>query len=149
MNGGSNASEDVLSAFTLLEEKVKRARDILRVPNAASSRPSPLAGGRNSSVYRCRAHLTSAENVSLLRTVSWFPQVGLFLNGLRIDSMVVGGPAYNSGLLDVGDVIVSIDGEEATEGNVEELVIGDDQPGSLLEVSVLKVAPVGASVRFD
>jgi C-terminal processing protease CtpA/Prc len=35
-------------------------------------------------------------------------QVGIMLAGFKIDKMVLGGPAHNSGLLRPGDVIVQV-----------------------------------------
>jgi hypothetical protein len=42
-------------------------------------------------------------------------QIGIMLCGLAIDSTVIGGPAYNSRLLDRDDVIVRVDGIAATQ----------------------------------
>ncbi len=37
------------------------------------------------------------------------PQVGIMLTGFKIDKMVLGGPAHNSGQLQHGDVIMQVD----------------------------------------
>lgn len=39
-------------------------------------------------------------------------QVGIMLNDLTIDNMVVGGPAYKCKQLDRGDTILRVDGVE-------------------------------------
>jgi hypothetical protein len=41
-------------------------------------------------------------------------QVGLLLQGCTIESMIVGGPAYNSRQLERGDVILKVDDVVAT-----------------------------------
>ncbi len=42
-------------------------------------------------------------------------QLGIMLCGLIVDSTVIGGPAYNSGQLERGDVILRVDGVLATQ----------------------------------
>jgi hypothetical protein len=72
-------------------------------------------------------------------------QVGLVLHGAVIESTIVGGPAYTSMQLGRGDVVLQIDGQEATDQNISSLLVGNDRPGSRL---VLSVAKGGSQVIF-
>ena len=60
------------------------------------------------------------------------------MNGTTIELTVVGGPAYNSKELEPGDTILKVDGQTATEANVKELLIGDDKPGSAVDIFLEK-----------
>jgi C-terminal processing protease CtpA/Prc len=65
-------------------------------------------------------------------------QVGIMLNDLIIDSMVIGGPAYKCKQLDRGDKIIKVDGYEVDENNFQAMLLGDDIPGSFVILTVLK-----------
>ena len=58
------------------------------------------------------------------------------LNGLTIDNMVVGGPAYNSGQLQQNDVISQIDGLPVSIENIHDALLGSDVPGSTVTITV-------------
>ncbi|KAJ1485142.1 hypothetical protein T484DRAFT_1946187 [Baffinella frigidus] len=60
------------------------------------------------------------------------------LDGVTIDSTVVGGPAHNSGQLTHGDTVVSIDGQGVTAANIRDLLVGSDVPGSEVVLEVEK-----------
>ena len=62
----------------------------------------------------------------------------MILDGTVVDSMVVGGPAFNTGQLDRGDTILSIDQQPASEDNLHALLVGSDTPGSSVTVTVRK-----------
>ncbi len=64
--------------------------------------------------------------------------MGLVLNGVEIETTIVGGPAFTSMCLDPGDVLLAVDGTYATENTVENLLIGCDKPGSLVTLTVAK-----------
>jgi hypothetical protein len=72
-----------------------------------------------------------------------FSQVGLVLEGTIIESTIVGGPAHTSMRLGRGDILLEVDGEEATDQNIGDLLVGNDRPGSRL---VLTVAKAGSEV---
>jgi C-terminal processing protease CtpA/Prc len=65
-------------------------------------------------------------------------QVGIMLNDLIIDNMVIGGPAYKCKQLDRGDKILKVDGVEVDEENFQTILLGDDIPGSPVVLTVLK-----------
>jgi C-terminal processing protease CtpA/Prc len=46
--------------------------------------------------------------------------------------MVAGAPARSSGKIDQGDVILAVNGQQATNDNIAQLIHGDDLPGSQL-----------------
>jgi hypothetical protein len=60
------------------------------------------------------------------------------LNGTTIDNVVVGGPAHNSRQLGPGDQILQVNNTPATKNNIYELLLGDDIPGSFVDISVSK-----------
>ena len=63
------------------------------------------------------------------------------MNGTMIENMVVGGPAYNSKQLEHGDVILEVDGQEAKNENIFEVLIGCDVPGSAVNIKLAKGGP--------
>jgi C-terminal processing protease CtpA/Prc len=65
-------------------------------------------------------------------------QVGIMLNDLIIDNMVIGGPAYKCKQLDKGDKIIKVDGYDVDENNFQKILLGDDIPGSSVILTVLK-----------
>lgn len=71
-------------------------------------------------------------------------QVGVMFASGVIDSMVVGGPAYNSRHLDKGDVVVEIDGNAVTSDNLSQLLVGCDVAGSAVTITVKKGGKTGA-----
>jgi S1-C subfamily serine protease len=60
------------------------------------------------------------------------------LTGVIIDSTVAGGPAFNSMKISRGDVILSVDGVTAMNENILQLLVGNDVPGSPVELCVAK-----------
>ncbi len=64
--------------------------------------------------------------------------VGLMVDGLTIDNIVIGGPAHNSGELNRGDRIVAVDFQSVTEDTLPDLLIGEDVPLSTVTLTVLK-----------
>jgi len=55
---------------------------------------------------------------------------------------IEGGPAFNSKQLHTNDVIIAIDGQEVKGPEILDLLIGNDKPGSVVELT-LKRASVG------
>ena len=60
------------------------------------------------------------------------------LNGMAIDNMVVGGPAYNSGKLEKGDQIIEVDHELVCLEDLQCKIIGADEPGSTVTITIRK-----------
>ncbi len=60
------------------------------------------------------------------------------INGRIVDSMVIGGPAYNSQQLNRGDVILKVDGVSVTNENILETMVGCDVPGSIVDLCIAK-----------
>jgi hypothetical protein len=54
--------------------------------------------------------------------------VGLVTQGLVVENMVVGGPAYTCAELDRGDIVTKVDGIDVTEETFPRAVIGVDLP---------------------
>jgi hypothetical protein len=66
--------------------------------------------------------------------------VGLMLEGCKIDNMLIGGPAHNSGELDKGDLIIAVDDVPVTPDTVHQRLLGKDVPGSFVCLTVQKPA---------
>lgn len=60
------------------------------------------------------------------------------MNGITVDNTVMGGPAYNSKQITHGDVILKVNGTIATKDNILDLLVGNDIPGSPVELRVAK-----------
>jgi hypothetical protein len=60
--------------------------------------------------------------------------VGIMVKETTIDELLAGGPAHMSKDFQRGDVILEIDGLTATSHNIIELLIGEDVPGSLIQL---------------
>ena len=71
--------------------------------------------------------------------------VGLLLTGVTIDTIVIGGPAHaHSTQIQRGDKILSVDGVAATADNVLTLLVGDDVPGSHVDLTLSKAGKAAA-----
>ena len=64
--------------------------------------------------------------------------VGLTLKGATIAGIIIGGPAFMSGQLSIGDVIVMVDRRVVTSDNLHDLLVGSDEPGSTVTITVIK-----------
>jgi hypothetical protein len=64
--------------------------------------------------------------------------VGLTLKGTTIAGITIGGPAFLSSRLSIGDVIVMVDRKNVTSDNLQDLLVGSDEPGSTVTVTVMK-----------
>ena len=82
------------------------------------------------------AHPADTEHYSAASRDGPQSTVGLMLDELTIDSMVVGSPAYKSKQLLAGDVIKKIDGQEVTLETLDDALRGCDLPGSAIVISV-------------
>ena len=74
--------------------------------------------------------LTNSTPTPSAASFSTRSTVGIMFNGLVIDNMVVGGPAYNSGQLEPGDAILQIDHAPVTAEGLQQALIGSDVPGT-------------------
>ena len=63
------------------------------------------------------------------------------MNGTFVDNTVVGGPAHSSKKIEHGDIVLEVDGRAATNDNIFELLIGNDIPGSVVEITLSKGGP--------
>ena len=64
--------------------------------------------------------------------------MGLILNGATIDNTVVGGPAFNSKKISHGDVILKVNQESINDHNAIDIIVGDDIPGSVVQLTIAK-----------
>lgn len=55
--------------------------------------------------------------------------LGILLKNCTIDKLVIGGPAWKSRALKIGDEIVKVDGTPVSSASIHDLLIGDDNPG--------------------
>jgi hypothetical protein len=71
--------------------------------------------------------------------------VGISFNDkdASVTACMVGGPAFNSKQVHQNDVIIAIDGQEVKGPEILDLLIGNDKPGSVVELT-LKRASVGS-----
>ena len=60
------------------------------------------------------------------------------ISGTTVDNLLVGGPAYSSKQLSQGDVILQVDSVEATPSNIVDLLVGNDSPGTPINIVVAK-----------
>ena len=57
-----------------------------------------------------------------------------------ISNILVGGPASNSKNIFKGDVIVSIDGNDLPDGNIQDMLVGTDKPNSVITLGLKRSA---------
>jgi C-terminal processing protease CtpA/Prc len=69
------------------------------------------------------------------------------MDGARIERIVVGGPAYISEQLNVGDIILEVNGRKVTSKYLHEGLFGVDVPGTKIIVKVRKEGPVQPQTR--
>lgn len=75
-------------------------------------------------------------------------QIGLMIQGLRVDNTVVGGPAYSSQQMQKGDEILKVDNKAVTSGDsVSKALQGSDTPGSIVTISLKKKSTVRGCAR--
>jgi len=79
------------------------------------------------------ADVASSSRPSKFGTTS---TVGLMLNDLTIHRMVVGGPAFTSRQLQLGDRVVSVDGSAVGLDDYEAALVGSDIPGTEVILTV-------------
>ena len=75
--------------------------------------------------------------------------VGLMMNGLVINNMVVGGPAYASAELQRGDTVLRVDGQPVTAGNFSEAILGSDIPVHIPGCACVPFARAHACARIQ
>ena len=73
--------------------------------------------------------------------------LGFNAKNASVTACMVGGPAFNSKQVHENDVIIAIDNQEVKGPEIADLLIGDDTPGSVVELT-LKRASVGACFIF-
>ena len=64
--------------------------------------------------------------------------LGISFKNMMVEDTVIGGPACLSGEIEVGDLLVEVDGTPATLDNKFDLLLGNDEPGTrvLLKLQV-------------
>ncbi len=75
--------------------------------------------------------------MSLLIVLS-YRQVGIMINGTTVDNLLVGGPAYSCKEMEQGDVIIKVDSVDVTEDNIRDLLVGNDTPGTPMQIEIAK-----------
>ena len=78
--------------------------------------------------------LTESSHVCSSETFTSRCTVGIMLHGTKVENTLIGGPSY--GLLEKGDIIVRIDGQDVTESNVYAKLKGCDLPGTEVLITV-------------
>jgi C-terminal processing protease CtpA/Prc len=59
-------------------------------------------------------------------------------SGMTVDNMIIGGPAFNSKLLERGDVICQIDRIPVVMDELQQSLLGSDVPSSTVVLTVRK-----------
>jgi hypothetical protein len=87
------------------------------------------------------AHVRGAEVFSSAFATK--ATLGVILSDRKIDSMVIGGPAFLSGKLAKGDEVMQVDGIECpTFEMLHAYLTGSDTPGSIVSLTVKKALTV-------
>ena len=78
---------------------------------------------------------TDHKNIS---NASGGTTVGISFNdkNASVTACMVGGPAFNSKQVRQNDVIIAIDGQEVKGPEILDLLIGNDKPGSVVELTL-------------
>ena len=80
--------------------------------------------------------LTVPEAQSQRNSTSNRSTIGCMLSGCRVESCLIGAPAWNSEQMETGDVIMKVDGTAATDGTIQTLLKGCDEPGSPVKLDI-------------
>ena len=83
-----------------------------------------------SDIYRSKP----TEQVDLFQQAS----IGITLDGIHVESCLVGSPAHASRSINKGDVIAKINGTPVTADTVRAGLIGEDIPGSMVCLDIKK-----------
>lgn len=125
-------NERCLNICSCIEDELRR--EVLQVPHTA-----PLADlTSRCTVMRILVFFSHHPDRTLI-------QLGFALSGSTVSEISIGGPAYTSRQLSVGDVILEVDNIQATEANINHLLRGCDVPGS----PVMIMAAKGGVQVFD
>jgi C-terminal processing protease CtpA/Prc len=79
---------------------------------------------------------------SIATTASGGTTLGISFNdkNASVTACMVGGPAFNSNQVHPNDVIIAIDGQEVTGPEILGLLIGNDKPGSVVELTLKRAS---------
>ena len=81
----------------------------------------------------------NTEVISSTRGFASRSTCGIMLSGNRIDNLVIGGPAFNSGKLAKNDEIIRVDGAVcSTHEQMLELLSGNDEPNTPVTLTILR-----------
>ncbi|KAJ1486638.1 hypothetical protein T484DRAFT_1788832, partial [Baffinella frigidus] len=62
--------------------------------------------------------------------------IGLMLQGTKVTNLLPGAPAALSKQIHKGDTILTVDGQDATTGNIIDLLQNPDEPGTMVMLSI-------------
>ena len=79
-----------------------------------------------------------AESLKMELYERSYTTTGLRMRCMAVSEILEGSPAQESGQIQVGDVVVCVNGREADECNILPLLIGCDVPGSTVDVTLRK-----------
>jgi hypothetical protein len=129
------------SPARLWTEQVAEAQAVSLAPAPAPSRPLDASIETcNDLLKALQTDLLSVPTATFSSKFSSRATVGVMFHGNIIESMVVGGPAFNCQELDRGDELLRVDGQPVTEQNRHRLLIGSDLPGSQVTLTVRKAS---------
>jgi C-terminal processing protease CtpA/Prc len=140
-------SESLMNKLTLADSELARTlqviseqHDEIQKPTNGTERAIELA-----KFLRDEVAGSSIANRKSISTASGGTTVGISFNTMSasVIACMEGGPAFNSKQVHTNDVIIAIDGQEVKGPEILGLLIGNDKPGSVVELT-LKRKSVGS-----
>ena len=95
------------------------------------------------------SRFTGRRSIAAASGASGCTTLGISFNAKNasVTTCMIGGPAFNSKQVHKNDVIIAIDGQEVKGPEITDLLIGNDTPGSVVELT-LKRASVGSLLHL-
>ena len=91
------------------------------------------------------SRFTGRRSIAAASGASGCTTLGISFNAKNasVTTCMIGGPAFNSKQVHKNDVIIAIDGQEVTGPEILGLLIGNDKPGSFVELTLKRASSVG------
>jgi len=89
-------------------------------------------------IMSIKTDVLTVETVQITKTndLAHVSTIGVICSGVVVENTLLGGPAWDSGLIITGDKILAVDGAPATGQNVTTLLVGEDVPGSIVQIDI-------------
>lgn len=137
----AGAGEGQADRTAALERQGTMLLDCIRLASELSQSAASCAGVLAIAGSRDPPSTVASELALESLRNTWSASVttlGIGLSGVRVVDVLIDGPADRSGLIEVGDDILEVDGARVTSGTINRYLVGCDVPQTLVALTVRK-----------